>query len=309
MSAPSDDEVIAYFDAFSNWGRWGDADTLGALNLISPDKIRAAVALVREGTTVSCAREVAFAPKPDPGEAFIPPIHFMQASGETADPEGSGSAIDWAGLPLHGMYITHLDAHSHVFWRGHMYNDQPASAVRTDRGATAGGVDLVRNGIFTRGVLLDVARIAGGPLVNTAAVTREQLEEAESQAGVLVESGDVVLVRTGYDSTRRRRPPKDPTPDQPGVGTDCLPWIFDRSPAVLATDTATDPTSSHGGRVAAPVHSVCMVAMGMWVIDGCDLETLAQTCERLGRWEFLFSAAPLRLKNSTGSPLNPIAVF
>lgn len=309
MTAPSDDELIAYFDRFSNWGRWGADDTLGTLNLISSEKIRTAVSLVREGLTVSCAREVAFAPKPDPGEALIPPIHFMQASGESADPEGSGSAVDWAGLPLHGMYVTHLDAHSHVFWRGRMYNGQPASAVRTDRGATAGGVDLVRNGIFTRGLLLDVPRAVGHPLESTAAVTREQLEKAEAQTGLVVEPGDVVLVRTGYGASRKNRVPKDPSPDQPGVGTDCLPWMFDRSPAVLATDTATDPTSAHGGRVRAPVHSVCMVAMGMWVIDGCDLETLAETCERLGRWEFLFSAAPLRLKNSTGSPLNPIAVF
>ena len=61
--------------------------------------------------------------------------------------------------------------------------------------------------------------------------------------------------------------------------------------------------------MASPVHVVCLVAMGMWIIDACDLEQLAATCERLGRWDFLFVAAPLRLKNSTGSPLNPIAVF
>jgi kynurenine formamidase len=307
---PTEDEVIGYFDSFSNWGRWGENDTLGALNLITPEKLVGAASLVREGTTLSLARSVAFAPIPDQGEALLPPIHFMQLAGESVSPEGSGSAVDWAGLPLHGLYITHLDAHSHIFWKAKMYNGQPASAVVTDRGATAGGIDNVRNGIVTRGVLLDIPRVRGGePLHGSESVNLEDVEEAEKSQGVRVEPGDVVLVRTGYGSTRTSRKRGETDSQQPGVGTSCLPWIFDRSPAVLGTDSATDPTGSHTARLRAPVHSVCMVAMGMWIIDGCDLELLAQTCERLQRWEFLFSAAPLRLKNATGSPLNPVAIF
>jgi kynurenine formamidase len=192
-----------------------------------------------------------------------------------------------------------------------MYNGQPASAVVTTRGATAGGVDIVRNGICTRGVLLDIPAVRGDePLVGNEAVTPDQLEAAEEAAGLRVEPGDVVLLRTGYGATRTTRGQQPSlTPEQPGVAASCLPWIYDRAPAVLATDTATDPSGAHAGRVNAPVHSVCMVAMGMWIIDGCDLEALAKTCQELGRWEFLFFGAPLRLKNATGSPMNPIAVF
>lgn len=307
---PGPEEVIGYFDQFSNWGRWGAEDKLGALNHVSPEKVRKAAGLVQEGITVSCARVIEFAPKPSAAEALIPPVHFMQASGETADDQGSGSAVDWAGLPLHGFYVTHLDAHSHIFWKGKMYNGQPASAVRTDRGATAGGVDLVRNGICSRGVLLDIPAIQSGvPLSGNEGVTAEQLTAAEDAENVRVEAGDVVLVRTGYGVTRASRAPSSTRPEQPGVATSCLPWLYDRAPAVLGTDTATDPTGAQAGPVSAPVHSVCLVAMGMWIIDGCDLEALASTCAELGRWEFLFFAAPLRLKNSTGSPMNPIAVF
>lgn len=306
----SDDEVVAWFDEFSRWERWGAEDTLGALNLITAEKKRAAAALVREGRSLTLARQLEFAPKPDPGEALIPPIHFMQAAGESADPDGSGSAVDWVGLPLHGQYITHLDAHSHIFWKARMYNDQPASAVVTDRGALLGGVDTVRDGIFTRGILLDIPHaLDREPLGDDDAVSAAEIEAAEAAAGLRVEPGDVVLVRTGYGERRSRRAQGERTHSQPGVGTSCLPWIHNRSPAVLGTDTATDPTWAHNGRVKAPVHSVCMVAMGMWIIDGCDLEDLARTCQELGRWEFLFTAAPIRLKNSTGSPLNPIAIF
>jgi kynurenine formamidase len=310
MSRPTDDELERWFDDFSNWGRWGPDDTMGALNLITPEKKRAAAGLVREGHSLTLARVIEFAPTPDPGEALIPPLHFMQAAGECADEHGSGTAVDWAGLPLHGLYVTHLDAHAHIFWKARFYNDQPASAVVTDRGALRGGIDTVRDGLFTRGVLLDIPRVrAGEPLGPDDGVTAAEMEAAEEATGVQVEPGDVILVRTGYGGSRRERARRETSRSQPGVGTDCLPWIRAREPAVLGTDTATDPTSTHNGRVKAPVHSICMVAMGMWIIDGCDLEELAATCERLGRWEFLFTAAPLRLKNSTGSPFNPIAVF
>jgi len=313
QAGPSEEEVtkaIGHFEEYSNWGRWGADDTIGALNLITPEKLISAAGLVREGKTVSLARSVTFAPVPDQGEALIPPIHFMQLAGELADPEGSGSAVDWAGLPLHGLFVTHLDAHSHIFWKAKMYNGQPASKVMTDRGATAGGIDNVRNGIVTRGVILDIPRVRGGKVLEGSEfVTRADLEAAEEAQGLRVESGDVVLVRTGYGQTRKSRRRGETNAEQPGIGLDCLPWIHDRSPAVLGTDTATDSTAAHSERLRAPVHSVCMVAMGMWIIDGCDLELAAEECERLGRWEFLFSAAPLRLKNATGCPLNPVAIF
>jgi hypothetical protein len=56
-------------------------------------------------------------------------------------------------------------------------------------------------------------------------------------------------------------------------------------------------------------HVVCLVAMGLWLIDNANLEDVARTAARLNRWEFLLSIAPLRLKAVTGSPVNPIAVF
>jgi hypothetical protein len=52
-----------------------------------------------------------------------------------------------------------------------------------------------------------------------------------------------------------------------------------------------------------------MVAMGMWVLDGFELEELARTCERLDRSEFLVTVAPIRLRYTTGAPVNPIALF
>jgi kynurenine formamidase len=306
-------DPVRYLQEYSNWGRWGDDDQLGTLNLITPEARVRAAGLVREGFTVPCGRTIEFAPKPRAAEAPVPPLHFMQASGEEAPAEGQGVAYDWVGLPLHGLYLTHLDAHGHLFWDGKMYNGVPASTVRADRGAVRGGIDNAGEGIFTRGVLLDAASARGLDwLEQDVAVTAADLEAAETQAGVRAGRGDAVLVRTGYGA---RRLQTDPGRGLPGLGPDCLEWIHDRAPAVIGTDTGTDPTPAgegaqhHHGLVASPIHVVALVAMGMWIIDGCELEALVAACRRLGRWEFLFVTAPLRLKNSTGSPINPLAVF
>lgn len=61
---PSEAEVLTYFDNISNWGRWGEDDQLGTLNLLSAAKTRQATALVQEGVTVSCSRTVGWMPEP-----------------------------------------------------------------------------------------------------------------------------------------------------------------------------------------------------------------------------------------------------
>lgn len=301
----TEEEVIAYLDTMSNWGRWGADDELGALNLIGPEKVREATQLVHEGLTVSCSRVIEWAPKPTMPEAAIPPVHFMQRSGESAAAEAMDSAYDWAGLPLHGLYVTHIDAFSHVFWKGRMYNGRPASDVVGDRGARSGSIDLANRGIATRGVLLDIPRVRGTKwLEDGDGVDGEDLEAAERLAGVEVQPGDAMFVRTGYGA---RRPGS--SPDMPGLNADSLEFIHARQPAVIATDTGTDAHPSGYASMPGPVHCVCMVAMGIWLIDACDLEPLSLTTQELARSEFMAVVNPLRLKNSTGSPVNPLAIF
>jgi kynurenine formamidase len=306
VAAPvPEDVVISWFESMSNWGRWGAEDELGALNLVTPEKVRAATALVELGERISCARVIDWAPRPPATEAAIQPVHFMQRAGEAAKSEELDSAYDWAGLPLHGLYVTHLDAFSHMFWRARMYNGGPAASVVADRGARAGGVDLAALGAITRGVLLDVPMARGVEwLEDGEGADAADLERAEALTGTRVEPGDLVFVRTGYGA---RRP--GGTPHLPGLAADSLRFLHARQPAILATDSGTDAYPSPYASLHAPVHGVAMVAMGIWIIDNCDLEALAARAAELGRWNFMVTVAPLRLKNSTGCPVNPIAVF
>ena len=58
-----------------------------------------------------------------------------------------------------------------------------------------------------------------------------------------------------------------------------------------------------------PIHHLALVALGVSIFDNLDFERATETARRLYRYEFLFSAAPLRIEEGIGSPLNPLAIF
>ncbi len=295
MPAPSESEVRGYLKTLSNWGRWGSEDELGTINLITPAKRQAAARLVSHGQSVTCARPITTDITPD---TTVQPMRFMVDSGEgrdTVSPERAlqrRGAAEFIGMVFHGYTITHVDAPSHYFWEGQLYNGRSCNTVTSREGATVNSVEVLRDGVVSRGVLLDVARTRGVRwLEGGSGVMPEDLEAAERAAGVRVEPGDILLVRTGYYGRRLAEGPVHPLQ------------------AMIGTDTHNDVHPAPYPSMGNSFHVVCLVAMGLWLIDNANLEDLAQTAARLSRWEFLMTVAPLRLKNVTGSPVNPIAVF
>lgn len=304
----SEAEVLGMFESLSNWGRWGDDDRLGTLNFVTPEVTRAAMGVVRSGRAVSLARTIT--PKYAPDNTK-PPLHFMIVSGESAPAEGSGASTDWYGMACHGHSMTHLDSLGHLFWNGKMYNGRPASRVDQATGARDGSIEDAGEGVVTRGVLLDVPRALGVRYLESGyRVTPDELESAEVMAGVRVRGGDAVLIRTGRDADRAVRGPH--VPDEQGcagLSASCLPWIRERGIAVLGSDSAHDAMPSVYQRLAGPIHSVGIVAMGLWLLDNAYLDGLASAAAEVSRWEFLFAMGPLKLKRGTGSPVNPLAVI
>ncbi|HSB41189.1 MAG TPA: cyclase family protein [Methylomirabilota bacterium] len=314
MPAPSEAQVREYLKTLSNWGRWGSEDELGTVNLITPAKRQAAARLVTRGLSVSCARPITTDITPD---TTIQPMRFMVDSGEgrdTASPERlleRRGAAEFIGMVFHGYTITHVDAPSHYFWDGKLYNGRSCNAVTSREGATVSSVEVLRDGVVSRGVLLDVAGTRGAPwLEGGVGVMPEDLEAAEKAAGVRVESGDILLVRTGYYARRLAEGPVSPLrAGSPALHAACCPWLRERGVAMVGTDTHNDVHPQPYPSMGNSFHVVCLVAMGLWLIDNASLEDLARTAAELGRWEFLLAVAPLRLRNVTGSPVNPIAVF
>jgi kynurenine formamidase len=315
-SLPGAEEVVGWLTSLSNWGRWGPEDKLGTLNHVTQAKVVQAAGLVREGVSVTCSRLIHADPAIDD---VHPPLHFMLRTGESAPHNGKGGASDFIAMHVHGYNVTHVDAHAHQFWEGRSYNRIDARQVTASDGATEGGIQVLENGTMTRGVLLDIAGLKGVPWLRAGEpILPQDLEAAERAQGVRVEPGDALLYRTGWPRARRETGPP-PLPNRPGLHAACLPWLHERSVALIAADAATDveptgyenvlPFGRGGGMGGLPVHTVGITAMGLWIVDSADFELLAQHCQRRQRWEFCFVLAPLRWRNATGSPVNPLAIF
>lgn len=307
---PTQDEVLGYFKSCSNWGRWGADDQRGTLNLITPDKVARAAALIKDGVSVSCERPITY--DMSTGSSLV--VHYMTGTGESqvpGTPNVAGGSGDFFGMAPHGYTITHMDALSHMFWEGYMYNGMPANLVTARGGATKGSIEVpAENGVVGRGVLLDIARTKGVKwLENGTPVMPEDLEEAERAQGVRVGEGDILFVRTGHYRHRvEEGHAAVPANHRPGLQAACLPWLHERGVAVIGGE-GPEVTPSGYPLNTLPVHHVAITAMGLYLIDAAQFDDLAKACEERNRWEYFVALAPLKYSVGTGSPLNPIAIF
>lgn len=287
----------------SNWGRWGKEDQLGTLNLITPAKRKEAAALVKEGVSVSLARESNKTTEPDNPNPYH---HTMNLTG--ADAGGQWSADTFSVL-YHGYQHTHMDALCHIFYQGKMYNGFSQQEV-TAKGAAKLAITNLKQGLFTRGVLMDMAALKGVPYLDgTVAIYPADLEAWEKRAGIRVGPGDAVFINTGRWARRAAHGPWDAEKGTAGLHASCARWLKERDVALLGSDAASDLLPSGIDGVTHPVHLLALNAMGVHIFDNCDLEALSAAAAQRKRWTFLLTAAPLPITGATGSPLNPIATF
>ena len=301
-------QVKEFFTSLSNWGKWGSTDQLGALNYITPAKRAQAVGLVQEGKTVSLSLPLATTPAPDNP---TPVTHLMMYTGKLGEtPFPLAASGDYFAIAPHGLANTHLDALCHVFHEGKMYNGYPATDV-TVQGAKNGAIDAIKEGMVARGVLLDIPPVKGKNwLEPKEAIFPEDLAAAEKAQGMQVEEGDILFVRTGRHARIRALGSWDSFQEGlSGLHASCLPWLYERRIAAMGSDGASDIFPSGYEGIMAPIHLVTIVAMGVHLIDNCDLEAVSAACAERSRWAFLLVVAPLVLQRGTASPVNPLAVF
>jgi kynurenine formamidase len=311
-TTPTPERLEELYEQCSNWGRWGDDDELGALNLLTPQRRAAAMASVRSGRSISLANDL---PKVPSAENPFPAHHHMLASGDALDSNGIPgyeATRDYVGTDVHGLGVTHIDALCHMFAKGRSYNDAMPDTVKST-GATANTIMAAADGIVGRGVLLDVARALGEPhLPGNTAITPDQLDATCETQGVEVGEGDLLLVATGRDARRTEsRGRFDPIADgMAGLHAECLPWLHERGIALLGGDGISDPMPGLGiAEWPFPIHQIAITRLGLMLIDNCRLDDLAAACADAGAWDFLLSVAPLRVPGGTGCPVNPIAVL
>jgi kynurenine formamidase len=285
----------------SNWGRWGKDDQVGAVNLITPFKRKAALRMVKDGVSVSMARRAEIEPAPDNPR---PISRVMSGVGRTTEISGASDALT---ISYHGFVHTHMDAFCHRAYKGLMFNGIPMTEVN-EAACNKGSVFAWKDGIISRGVLMDIPRLKGLEYLEPGTrIYPEDLDAWAKQAHVKIEPGDIVLVRTGRWALRDSRGPYD-TNQLAGLYITATRWLHDRDAAILGSDAAEDVHPS-GIDIAEPVHALVLVAMGMPIFDNLDLEAVSREAAKRNRWEFLVTASPVAIPGATGSPLNPIATF
>ena len=296
-------DIDRWMTELSNWGRWGAADQLGAVNLITPEKRKQASKLVREGIVISLARDTNNEAAPD-NEA--PYTHEMMLNGESGQGQWS---LDRIGVSFHGYQHTHLDALCHMFWQGKMYNGYSMTEV-TRKGAQKLGIQNLKSGIVTRGVLIDVPRLRNVPYLEPgAAIYPEDLDKWEKETGIKLAAGDAVFVRTGRWARRAALGPWTSAQKSAGLHPSCVRWLKQRDISLLGSDVASDVFPSGIPGVTHPIHQLILVALGVNIFDNCDLEEVGTAAAKMKRWEFMLTTAPIAVPGGTGSPLNPIATF
>jgi kynurenine formamidase len=284
------------FEAVSNWGRWDDDGGRGALNHLTPARIVAAAQLVNTGVTVTLSqplRTEASIAVPKPADHHMTMLTDVDI--------GSGSvrfAKDYVGVDYHNDGHTHIDAFCHVAFDGSFFDGQ------------RGAIDILKDGLVGRGVLLDVPRVRGVPWLEPGEhVFPDDLEAAERAQGVTVRTGDILLVRTGHTRRQAELEPWDTAHAKAGLHPTTASFLADREVAALGSDGNSDTAPSTTEGIGFPIHVLAINALGVHLLDYLQFEDLARRCEEEGRWEFMFVAAPLRVPDGTGSPLNPLAVF
>ena len=281
------------------WARWGTEDERGALNLIGPEQVRRAAALVLTGQAISLAQPLS--PKTPVPRHRAGVQHFMGRDGGdyaagARRPGGFQFAEDTVVLPLH--IGTHIDALCHAWCDDCLYNGFPGQGTRSTTGALRCGIDKM-GPIVTRGVLLDMVRLRGAPMAPRQSISRTDLEAA---APVEIEPGDAVLIRTGWLESQTHDISFD---EEPGIDEEAALWLAERGVAMVGADNFAIEAIPFPAGTVFPVHQRLIRDYGIPLLEGLELKPLAAH----GRGTFLFVAAPLPVVGGTGSPLAPVALL
>ena len=309
---PLPPEIEALAAEVSNWGRWGDDDEIGTLNLIDDAAVRRGAAAVKTGKRFSLALplhadgiQMGFVP------GRINPLRTMIMLNATPPGEKTELRANDDVVVMALQAATHWDGLAHVSFDGHIYNGYPASSVTAESGASRCGIEKVGT-IVTRGILLDVARGKGLERLEPGyAISPDDLDVALRLTGLGVEPGDIVVVRTGQMAfLRQDRPDKLAyTWPSPGLSVATVPWIRAHDVAAVATDTLTfDVYPPEDDRMMLPVHFLHLVMMGMTQGQNWMLDDLVDDCAADGVYEFLLEASPQPFVGGVGTPVNPVAV-
>jgi len=290
--------------------RWGTADQIGAANYLTVEKRLAALRSVKQGKIYDVSHVISMnAPYMAPNQtpfllsmwaSWKESIKRRRKMGFTND---AGSNVDRLEMTTH--VGTHIDALGHFSSGDKLYNGNCAEEVVSNWGLDRLGIEHAPP-MISRGIMLDVSRFDGGEFLEPGrVVTPDDLQRACDEARVKIESGDIVMIRTGWgrffgvDNARYLH-------GEPGIDVPAAHWLTDREVVAIGTDNmAVEVLPNPDAGKSLPVHQYTLAEAGTYLIENLALEELAR--DRV--YEFCFILLATKYRGATGCPVRPIAVI
>lgn len=299
-------EFDAIFEKTKTWSLFADAAIeRGALNFIDAGVVKNAISEAKIGRVIPMALAWNTVAGPDNAK---PALHYMTELGDVELPEPTANK-DFIGVDYHGKASSHIDAPTHIAYKGNLFGGKKSSDVVSSSGSSWCSIDKL-GPIVTRGVLLDAARLDGLDWLEPGtAVRAADILRMEEKFGFRLQKGDCVLLRSGHFARREKLGVWDPSNLSAGFYVDAIELFRERQVSVIGADGDSDVRPSPVEGVGSPIHVLALPAMGIPLLDNLQLEAIGNACEEEGRWTFQIIIAPLNVPRGTGSPVNPIAVL
>jgi kynurenine formamidase len=280
--------------------RWGAEDQRGAANRMTPAKALEARDVIKQGMVYQLGRVY------ESGMPMFGTRHYSLRIPQAFKIPGKNQATYHDELVSGelGQIGTQFDGLGHLGIGDLFYNGNNRADFAQPEGLTKLGIENV-GPLFTRGVLIDVAKLKGKPQLESGyEITAADLQAALKSQGIEIRPGDVVLIHTGWGSLWMKDNARY-IQGCPGIGVAAAQFLADEEVIVVGSDNwGVEVSPNPDATLAAPVHQLLIAKNGIYLHENLNTEELA----RDSVYEFAYVFAPLRLKGATGSPGNPIAI-
>ncbi|EEF24643.1 conserved hypothetical protein [Ricinus communis] len=282
--------------------RFGAEDEIGAANLITPERVLKAAALIRTGRTYPLAVPVSKDLPAFRHRSFkLYNIQPGEQAGKTTGPNhftfNDELAVAWTGVG------TQLNGIGHIGIRHVYYNGNRAEDFVTVEGVKKLGVEKVPP-LVARGVVLDMTAHFGVDIVpGGTAITVADIEATLARQGLHIAAGDVVLFNTGWLELIGKDN-KQFLEVEPGIDMDAARWLAERDIVAFGGDTWASEVYPNPSGEEFPVNQFMLAQRGIYNLELIDTRALL----RDGVFEFLFVLGQPLYVGSTQVNINPVAI-
>lgn len=306
----------------NNWGKWGEDDQVGALNYLGQTEVRNGIDTIQSGKTFTLQIPITSGDGPVfPGR--IPTQHFMatdagiyMAGKAEPAPGGMKYSDDVAFMYLQGT--SHVDSLAHAWYGDQIYGGKSESTT-VDGHTHASVAEIGKKGIAGRAVLLDVGRHMGSDdlhrLATNTCINLDDLKATAETQSTTINKRDILVIRTGSIARFWEEEPDEEwnAMNEPGLchSNELLNWLDEMEIPMIATDNiAVEKVVQEidGETYIIPLHGALMRDMGVVLSEIWWLDDLAADSAEDGQYSFMLVAAPLKMEQGTGAPVNPMAI-